>query len=325
MSRHTVAVADPIHAAGLKRLRDSYDVALLPEMPPAEVAKAIAAAEAIVVRVYKIDSALLDSAKRLKLVAKHGSGVDNIDIPAATERGILVANTPGGANSTSVAEGAVTLMLSVLRRVREMDACVRQDRFNERWKLSLHELWGKTVGLVGFGQIAKVTARICGAGFDNKVLAYDPFVDAATMRQAGVAKVDSLAELAAQVDVLSVHAPLSKATQHLVNAEVLAAMQPHAIVVNTSRGGLIDEAALIAALQAGRIAGAGLDVFEQEPPAADNALKRFDNVVMSPHVAGVTEDSLRGMAMNVADVIDNVFAGRQPATLLNAQVWERRK
>jgi phosphoglycerate dehydrogenase-like enzyme len=186
-------------------------------------------------------------------------------------------------------------------------------------------LWGKTVGLVGFGQIAKVTARICGAGFDNKVLAYDPFVDAATMKQAGVTKVDSLTELARQVDVLSVHAPLSKATQHLVNSKVLAAMQPHAIVVNTSRGGLIDEAALIAALQAGRIAGAGLDVFEQEPPAADNALKKFDNVVMSPHVAGVTEDSLRGMAMNVADVVDNVFAGRQPATLLNAQIWERRK
>jgi D-3-phosphoglycerate dehydrogenase len=325
MSRHTVVVADPIHAAGLKRLRENYDVALLPEMSPADVGKAIAAAEAIIVRVYKVDSVLLNNARKLKLVAKHGSGVDNIDIPAATERGILVANTPGGANSTSVAEGAVTLMLSVLRRVREMDACVRQDRFNERWKLSLHELWGKTVGLVGFGQIAKVTARICGAGFDNKVLAYDPFVEAATMQQAGVTKVDSLTELARQVDVLSVHAPLSKATQHLVNSKVLAAMQPHAIVVNTSRGGLIDEAALIAALQAGRIAGAGLDVFEQEPPAADNALKKFDNVVMSPHVAGVTEDSLRGMAMNVADVVDNVFAGRQPATLLNAQIWERRK
>jgi D-3-phosphoglycerate dehydrogenase len=137
--------------------------------------------------------------------------------------------------------------------------------------------------------------------------------------------VESLAELAAQVDVLSVHAPLSKATQHLVNAQVLAAMRPHAIVVNTSRGGLVDEAALVAALQAGKIAGAGLDVFEQEPPAPENPLMKFDNVVLSPHVAGVTEDSLRGMAMNVSDVVDNVFAGRAPATLLNAQVWERRK
>ncbi len=145
------------------------------------------------------------------------------------------------------------------------------------------------------------------------------------MKQAGVTKVESLADLAAQVDVLSVHAPLSKATQHLVNAQVLAAMQPHAIVVNTSRGGLVDEAALVAALQAGKIAGAGLDVFEQEPPAPDNPLMKFENVVLSPHVAGVTEDSLRGMAMNVSDVVDNVFAGRAPATLLNAQVWERRK
>lgn len=325
MVRQTIAVADPIHAAGLERLRASYDVAFLPEMQAPETrANAIAVAEAIVVRVFRIDEALLKGAPKLKLVAKHGSGVDNIDIPAASRRGVLVCNTPGGANSTSVAEGAVTLMLAVLRQVRGMDACVREGRFNERWKLSLHELWGKTLGLVGLGQIARVTARICGAGFNMKVLAFDPFVSAEDMAKAGAAKVESLTDLARQADVISVHAPLSKGTQHLVGAAVIGAMRPHAIIVNTSRGGLVDEAALIAALQAGRIAGAGLDVFEQEPPAADNPLFKLGNVVLSPHVAGVTEDALRGMAMSVAEVIDSVFAGRRPPTLLNGDLWEQR-
>lgn len=326
MSRPTIAVADPIHAAGLARLRSSYEVAFLPELPAPETrSNALAAAEAIVVRVFRIDDALLKGAPKLKLVAKHGSGVDNIDIPAASRHGVLVCNTPGGANSTSVAEGAVTLMLAVLRQVRAMDACVRESRFNERWKLSLTELWGKNLGIVGFGQIARVTARICGLGFNMKVSAYDPFVSAEDMAKGGATKVESLTELAAGADVISVHAPLSKGTTHLVNAAVLAAMQPHAIIVNTSRGGLIDEAALIEALKAKRIAGAGLDVFEQEPPAADNPLFAMQNVVLSPHVAGVTEDALKGMAMSVADVIDNVFAGRRPATLLNADLWERRK
>jgi len=326
MSRPTIAVADPIHAAGLERLRATYEVAFLPEIAaPESRANALAAAEAVVVRVFKIDEALLQSAPRLKLVAKHGSGVDNIDIPAASRHGVLVCNTPGGANSSSVAEGAVTLMLATLRQVRAMDACVREGRFNERWKLSLHELWGKTVGLVGFGQIARVAARICGAGFNARVLAFDPFVSAADMEKAGATKVETLAELARQADIVSVHVPLSKQTEHLINAEVLAAMQRHAIIVNTSRGGLIDEAALVRSLQAGQIAGAGLDVFEQEPPAADNPLFAMNNVVLSPHVAGVTEDALRGMAMSVAEVIDNVFAGRRPPTLLNADLWERRK
>ena len=196
---------------------------------------------------------------------------------------------------------------------------VRENRFDERWRLTLREIWGKRLGLVGFGQIARVVARICGQGFAMQVGCYDPFVPAEAMREAGVAKVESLTALAAGSDLLSVHAPLSEATRGLVGREALAALPAHAVVVNTSRGGLIDEAALIAALQEGRIAGAGLDVFEQEPPAPDNPLLAMQNVVLSPHVGGVTEDSLRGMAMAVAEVVETVFADGQPATLLNPE------
>jgi D-3-phosphoglycerate dehydrogenase / 2-oxoglutarate reductase len=323
MSRITIAVADPIHPAGISKLRERYEVAVLPEMEEETArAQAIAKASAIVVRLFKVGNSVLDRAPHLKLVAKHGSGVDNIDIPAATQYGVLVANTPGGANATSVAEGAVALMLAVLRRVRDMDACVRDGRFNDRWTINLHELWGKKVGLVGFGQIARVTARICGAGFNARMACYDPFVSAGEMTVLGVEKVDSLPQLAAQSDIFSIHAPLSDATRHLVDAVVLSAMPAYAILVNTSRGGVVDERALIDILRHRRIAGAGIDVFEEEPPASDNPLFKLDNVVLSPHVAGVTDDSLKGMAMLVVDLIDNVFSGRRPPTLLNESVWE---
>lgn len=322
-SDRTIAIADPIHPAGLERLRRRYEVAFLPDLREEDAKlRAIAASDAIIVRLFQVRDDVLARAPKLKLVAKHGSGVDNIDVSAATRRGVLVANTPGGSNATAVAEGAVALMLAVLRRVRQMDRAVRVGGFDARWTTSLSELWGRKVGLVGFGQIGRVAARICGAGFNAEVLCYDPFVSGADMEAAGARKVDDLRQLAALCDVVSVHAPLSAATRHIVDASVLAAMQPHAILVNTSRGGTVDEAALVAALAEGRIAGAGIDVFEQEPPPDDHPLFALDNVVLSPHVAGVTDDGLRDVAMNVADLIDAVFSGQRPQTLLNADIWE---
>jgi D-3-phosphoglycerate dehydrogenase / 2-oxoglutarate reductase len=322
----TVVVADPIHSVGIDRMRSSFDVTLLRECgSERERAAALSRADALVVRTFETRDAVMDRAPRLKLIAKHGSGVDNIDISAASARGILVANTPGGANSSSVAEGAVALMLAVLRRTRDMDACVRENRFQDRWSLELHDLWEKHLGLVGFGQIARVVARICGTGFGMRVSAFDPFVTAEAMSASGVQKIATLAELMAAAEVVSVHAPLSTATHHLVDRAALAAMKPSAIVVNTSRGGVVDESALIDALRERRIAGAGLDVFEREPPVSDNPLFAMPNVVLSPHVAGVTQDSLRGMASNVAEVVENVFSGRRPSTLLNPEIWETRR
>jgi phosphoglycerate dehydrogenase-like enzyme len=237
---------------------------------------------------------------------------------------VLVANTPGGSNASGVAEGAVALMLAVLRQVVSMDKCVRDGRYNDRWTIGLHQLWGRTVGLVGFGQIARLVARICGAGFDATVLSYDPFVGRAEMEAAGVTKVDDLVELAARSDVLSVHVPLSDQTRHVVGRDVIAAMKRNAIIVNTSRGGIVDEASLVDALRSRSIAGAGIDVFEREPPDLDNPLLSLDNVILSPHVAGATDAGLRDMAMKVADLIDDTFAGRKPETLVNAAAWEAR-
>lgn len=313
-----IVVADPIHPVGLARLRADYEVAYLPEFESENQRQAaFASGEAIVVRTFIVDDALLKRMPKLRLVAKHGSGVDNIDIPAATVRNVLVANTPGGSNAAAVAEGTVTLMLATLRQVFRMDELVRSGRFSDRWNVSTGELGGATVGLVGFGQIARTVARICASGFGATILCHDPFVTAEEMAQHGVIAVKEIGELAERSDILSVHVPLMPGTANIVDATVIARMASHAILINTSRGGTVDENALAKALTQGRIAAAGIDVFVTEPPKQDNPLLGVENVILSPHVAGVTENSLKGMASDTADVVDCFFSGERPATALN--------
>lgn len=310
-------ILDPIHPAGIERLAQTFDL-ILPAAAaddPRHCQTSVA-----VVRTFPITKDWIEARPKLRLIAKHGSGVDNIDISSATQRGILVANTPGGTNSTAVAEGAVTLMLAVLRRVREMDALMRTGSFDQRWSIELGDLTGGTLGLLGFGQIARYVAKICGAGFGMQVSAYDPFVSTEQMNAVGVRKVDDLLELMRH-DVISVHVPLSDKTRNIVGKAELAAMPTASIIVNTARGGLIDEVALAEALKQGRIRGAGIDVFDVEPPPTDNPLLALPNVVLSPHVAGVTSGSMKGMALAVAEVVETVLAGGAPATLLNREVF----
>lgn len=321
-----VVVVGPIHDAGLERLRERFPVDLVPDSGAEEErAEALAHAQAIIIRAFRVDAALLDLAPQLGLIVKHGAGVDNIDIAEATARGVLVASTPGGANATSVGEAAVGLMIAVARRSRDMDALVREGRFTERWSTERHSLWGKRLGLVGFGRIARVTARICGAGLAMDVSAYDPHVPDAEFSEAGVERAGSLTGMLADADVVSIHVALGEGTRGLVGAAELAAMPPHAILVNTSRGGAVDEAALIAALTEGRLRGAGIDVFAQEPPDAANPLFALDNVVLSPHVAGLTEESVRDMALGCARAVADVVAGERPEYLLNPEIWDQRR
>ena len=312
----TVFILDPIHPAGAQRIAAAHDV-ITPEQGASD--PRIPDTTFLVVRTTELPEALIARMPRLKAIVKHGAGVDNIPIPFATAQGVMVANTPGGNNSTAVAEGAVTLMLAVLRRVREMDAVVREDRWDARWKTRLSDLTGAKVGLIGFGRIARFTAKICGAGFGAEIAAYDPMLAAQDVRAAGATPL-GLEELLAWADVISIHVPLTDGTRNLIGAAQLALMPAGAVIVNTSRGGIIDEAALAEALRENRIGGAGIDVFEHEPPAADNPLFDLPNAVLSPHVAGVTEASMKGMAMACADVIDTVLAGGRPATLLNPEV-----
>lgn len=315
-SRELVCIIDPIHPLGVERMAERHDI-----IAPANWRDdpRLAETSVIVIRTSPLGSDIFGLMPRLKAIVKHGAGVDNIDIPAATAREVMVANTPGGNNSTAVAEGAVSMMLALLRRTREMDTLVRDGRWNERWGVRLGDLTGARVGLIGFGRIARCVATICGAGFGAEVAAFDPMVADADMRAAGVEPLP-LAEILKR-DVISIHTPLTERTQGLIDTVELGLMAPHAILVNCSRGGIVNEAALADALKAGQIAGAGIDVFEAEPPSPDNPLFALPNCLLSPHVAGVTEAGMRDMALNVARIVDLVSRSERPDTLLNPEIF----
>lgn len=270
----------------------------------------------IVSRMGRLDAAAMDAAPSLRVISKHGVGVDNIDLAAAGERGIpvLVAT---GANAVSVAEHAITLMLAVAKRLVPMDRSLREGRW-EKPGFKGREIAGSTLGLVAFGAIARHTARMAQA-LGMNVIAYDPFCPADTMQAAGIRRVEDVDALVAEADVISLHSPLTDATRNLIDARRLALMKPEAIIVNTARGGLIDEAALASALAEGRIAGAGLDSFAQEPPPADHPFWTEPRLVMTPHIGGVTTAANARVGVEAAQGIIDHLAGRDlpPARIVN--------
>jgi D-3-phosphoglycerate dehydrogenase len=324
-NRPHVLVSDPIHPGGIALLMEHCEVTRTTHDDAAACAAALLTADAVIVRGLRVTPALLDGAPRLRAVVKHGAGVDNINIPAASERGIMVANTAGGANASAVAEGAVALMLATLRRTPETHAAVLAGRFKERWLFDLGDLTGRTLGIVGFGRIGRATAKICAHGFGMPVLAFDPFVPAAEMAAAGVEPVATLEDLLRRADVVSIHTPLEPGTRHLIGRQQLRLMKPTAILVHTSRGGIVDEQALAEALAGAVIRGAGIDVFEQEPPAPDNPLFTAPNIVLCPHMAGSTESSHHHSATEAARSVMAILAGEPPKGLLNGQAWDQRR
>lgn len=267
-----------------------------------------------------INANVMDSAPKLKGLVSAGVGFNQIDVDAAAERGIFVANLRGS-NSEAVAELAVSLMLSLLRRVPRCDEYVR----NKKWDVidsakypqwtNGKELFGKTLGLVGIGEIGKRVARICGKGFNMQVLASDPFLTQEQASQLG-AELVNLQTLLKSSDVVSVHVPLSGETRGLIGAKEINLMKKSAYLVNTSRGAVVDESALIQALKQGRIAGAGLDVFEKEPAQFDNPILGLENTVFSPHVGGSTEEACNAMNDMVVDAASRIVRGEVPKNLV---------
>lgn len=262
----------------------------------------------IISRMGRIDAPVLDAAPRLRVISKHGVGVDNIDTGEAARRGIpvLVAT---GANAVSVAEHALALMFAVAKSLIPLDRSLREGRW-EKPGFKGRELAGSTLGLVAFGAIARQTARFASA-FNMTIVAYDPFCPAEAFAEEGVRQIDDLDELLSMSDVISLHSPLTPETRNLINADRLALMKPHAIIVNTARGGLIDETALAASLAEGRIAGAGLDTFAQEPPPADHPFWTEPRLVMTPHIGGVTVAANARVGAEAAQGIIDLLAGRQ--------------
>lgn len=269
------------------------------------------------------DASVLARAPALKIIARTGIGYDNIDVPAATAAGVCVVNTPD-APTESTAEFALALMFAVARKIPIAD---RNSKIGI-WKLDAEvmgfDLADKALALVGFGRIARRVAEIARA-IRMRVSALDPFIAPAVMTDAGVAPASDLTELLQRADILSLHAPLGATTRRLIGAEQLALMRPGAILINTARGPLIDEAAVLAALESGRLAGAGIDVWEHEPAPSDHPLLRHPRVVATPHMAAFTNEGRRRSHVAAAQLVLAALRGEMPATLVDSSVWARRR
>jgi D-3-phosphoglycerate dehydrogenase / 2-oxoglutarate reductase len=267
-------------------------------------------ADAVMVRMTPIRADDLARAKKLRVIAKQGVGVDTIDLAAARARGITVCRTPG-VNKEAVAELALALALSVTRRVAEFDRGIRSGGMVQRSDFLGLESWQKTVGVIGMGNIGTLIARKWHAAFDARILAYDPYVPADIWTDIPHRRASSLAELLPQVDILTLHLPLTGESRGMIDAAALALMKPSAVVINTSRGGIVDERALYDAIVAGQLFGAGLDVFEREPPTADHPLVRLPTVVATPHAGGGTYETQARSSLLVAQQLFEALAGRE--------------
>ena len=278
----------------------------------------VSAAKDELPRQWFVTAELIAQCPDLVCVSSGGAGYDTIDVAACTAAGIAVVNQAGG-NAASVAEHTYALLLAVQRRVVESHQRLRHDTGFSREDLMGHEIHGGVIGLVGLGQIGTRVARIA-LGFGLRVLAHDPLLDADTIRSRG-AEPASLDELLAGSDFVSLHCPLDASTRGLFDARAFAAMKPGAVFISTARGGIHDEGALYDALRAGHLRGAGLDVWQQEPPGRDAPLLNLDNVVATFHTAGVTHEARRNVARSSATQLAAMLRGQRPPQLVNPEVW----
>lgn len=309
-----VLVADPVADEGLQVLVPHSQVVVRTGLGSAELREAVREADALLVRSEtQVTRELLEVAPRLRVVARAGAGVDNIDVDAATERGVLVVNAPGG-NTVAAAEHTVAMLLAVARHIAPADAALKRGEW-DRARFVGVEVRGKVLGIVGLGRVGTEVARRA-QGFDMRVLVHDPYVSAEHAGRLGMeaAELESLLERA---DFVTVHTPLTEQTLGMLGEAALARMKPTAYLVNCARGGVVDEAALLAALEDGRLAGAAIDVFAQEP-ARDNPLARHARVVATPHLGASTREAQGAVARQVAEQIVEVLDGRPAQFAVNA-------
>jgi D-3-phosphoglycerate dehydrogenase len=268
---------------------------------------------------FHVDADLLRRAPNLLLVSSNGAGFDPVDVDACTAAGVLVVNQSGG-NAHSVAEHALGMMLTLSKRIIEADRALRRDPNVNRNALIGTEVQGKTVGIIGIGNVGRRIAELCKGLLGMTVLAYDPYLTAAEIAARGGEKVE-LDDLLRAADYVSISCPLTKDNRGMIGARQFALMQPHAYFITTARGFIHDEDALLDALRNKKIAGAGLDVWAKEPPPADHPLLQFDNVLASPHTAGVTKEARVNMGRIAAEQVLDALDGKRPPRIVNPEVW----
>jgi D-3-phosphoglycerate dehydrogenase len=314
----SVVLTEAVHEAGMALLNGRPDIktTVAQGLPPAEFRSAIVSADFIGVRTFNLTPEILGWANHLEMVSKHGIGCDNIAVEHLSGRNIPVA-IAADANATSVAEHAIMQMLVTAKMLLQYDKRVRAGEWDFRKQPMSGELDGRTVLIVGFGRIGQRVAAFCRA-FDMRVIGYDNSISAEAIKVMGYEPAADLDAAIAETDFVNLHIPFSPSTANLFNAERLARFKPGAILINCSRGGIVDEDALVKELRSGRIAAAGVDVLKREPPPKDHPLFALPNVVLTPHSAALTREGARKMAVSMArNIIDFLDGKLSPSVVVN--------
>ena len=304
-----ILIIQPIDKSGIEILENhpDYNFEIIDGTDLEEIKKKIIECDGISIRTAKLPAEVIRGAKNLKIISRHGVGYDNIDLEAAKEKNITISIT-ATANAVAVAEHVMFMLLNISKRKDMYDKTVKSGRFNDRNKLpKTIELWNKNILIMGFGRIGKSLIKRC-IGFEMNVYVYDPFVSKEEIESLGGKKIEDLKEGVKKMDALTLHMPLNEKTKNIINYEVLKNMKKNCIIINASRGGIINESDLNKSLNENKIFGAGLDVFDNEPPDNDNPLLKNDKTFLSPHTAAFTEECMVRMGketiQNIIDFFD---------------------
>ncbi len=317
-----ILITQPIHESGERLLiKKGYDVRFASDITESTLAREVRDVSGLLVRTAGIPASVIEAGRALRVIARHGVGYDNIDVVAATRRKIPVCITPR-ANAVSVAEHVLALMLALTKKIVPYDRATRKNNWEIRNDFGALDLDGKILGVIGMGRTGTLVCQKAKAAFNMEVLVYSPRASREMIEKAGGKKVSGIPKLLKVSDIVTLHVPLTGETGGLIGKAEFHMMKPSAFLINCARGPLVDERELFRALKNGIIAGAGLDVFDPEPPKDDNPLFGLTNVVLSPHSAGLTAECVMRMASQAAQTIIDVLEGRHPEGVINPEVFK---
>ena len=321
-----VLIDRPIHEEALSLLSKHAEVVAIFDDDRSKLEAALKEVDGVICSAaLKMREGEIAMGTHIKVIGRPGVGYDSVDVGSCTKFGIPLVYTPDGPTE-SVAEHVIALMLMAAKQIPLVQKALKErGDFGIRNKVTGMEVQGKTLGLAGFGRIGRRTAEIAVKGLGMKALVFDPYLKGKPDAGFEYDTVGSLEQLAKASDFLSIHVPYSPETDKMIGKQVFAAMKKTGVLINTSRGGVIDEAAMIEALRSGKIAAVGLDVFEKEPPEKDNPLFAMENAILTPHLSSFTEDGKRKMGVAVVEGVLDVLAGRKPRFIVNGEIWEKRR
>ena len=310
----------PIHKDVFEAFRRGPDVDLIHYDSSRPLSDRMKDVTAVLAGLSSFDEAIITNSPLLKIVAKHGVGYDNIHVPAATQRKIPVAVTPY-ANNLSVAEYTAACMLTMTKKLYPSNCALKDGTYRGMKDFTSIDIWQKTIGIVGLGKIGSEVARMCRTAFNMTVLAYDPYVTEAYAGNTGARLVSDLDELLGLADILTVHTPLTPETRKMISKDQFKKMKSTAYVINSARGDIVDEQALVEALDAGLIQGAAVDATVQEPPSLDHPMVRHEKILVTPHIAANTDEAMSRMAVMAAEEIIRVLRGERPWNIVNPEIY----